>query len=1146
MFGRGTANLFNELPALNGLDAATARRMLSTAYLDIVAARTAGERRSGPEREQVSDYLRRLASAVESYAVFDSLHGMETRDGAAFVAAEALALVAETTTLPDPTDVDPMEIGHRIVERTALLVEASLLYLIAGFEPNGATLLSQELGALPAAARQNADLEYMDWALTGLVALSRLDVQADGVAAPAEPSELLQLNLASGVRAALLQRLGAAVFHYLGWLRGDSDDGAGRARAELSSVTRAIAAQKADQHADIFHLARMADAAVAATSPRAVRGIPAPNEDSEAHYRAYLLGRARGTARTRGRPVLWPAARAYVVGCLPGPHSHAVVSVPTGAGKSFLAEIAVSQGLATGWALYLVPTNALANQVRHDLERAFESLDGTQVRAFLGGDEYTTLSEEHAAQVPVGTAVVMTPEKCALALRLAPEAFSNCRVCVFDECHLLADGTRGVLAELVVSHILTLAQDCRFLLMSAMMSNPEDIKAWIKSASGSAAVVIRRPWRPTRTMRGVVGVDGPQAEEAGQAAWTSLVHPARPRRGRPRRRMPFDAAHVVVANLQGPWSQTEDVEYALVRLPTSTQLAVRRADTGQAQLDRSGWINGTSAALTAYLATRGFSVLAFLPSNPHHCFSVAREVALPDELVAIRPQHELVSALMTIAEDELGVASALRELLDRRLSVHTAALLDAEKIASEVAFQSGMSLAMFATGTLAQGLNLPASVVVIGGTAVGDRREANTPEGRRRTRSQLLNALGRAGRAGFANHGLALVVTDQPMFFQLPPDTQAARQEAAFLVEEDDSTVVDSRLQTFVEAVLGGRLDIDTASAEELVALSYLPFEPIGEISAEHILRRSYALHRRELTRDEDAARAAAELVRVGQEYVERVAAPEWITTVAYKTGLPFLLCLRVNQALERVRPNVARRPSTVGGWRSLFFKKMALLPPQRAREVLGKEVKSSQIEVLWNPNIAGDNPQWVPPPTWVAAWEALERIVSLYMDGEPLAVLARTLFAIPPDAPVDSERTSGARPIPRTIRFVNKLLERLSRLAGALVAIDEVAPIAPAGEALPPPIDASLSYLPLALRYGCTSRDELAWFRFGLRFRRPAHILARMFPVPHEVIEDAEVQSWVRQQRASWLRQHDPELPADPGEDPSLAAARAVLTSRA
>ncbi len=1143
MFGRGTAELFEQMPSLDGLDAATARRMLSTAYLDLLAARAEGERGSGPDRALVLDYLRRLANTVESHVIFDGRLEGDLRNGAAFVAAEALAFVAEVG-IPTTADAsDPIGVGMRVIQRTTLLVEASLLYLIAGFETNGATLLSQELEALPSVARDNRDLAFLDWTLTALVALCRLDTQTRRTPPPADPREMRDESVASSVRASLLLRLAWAAHHYLDWLCGDTDDGADRAVQVLTSVQRVLAATKAHQHADIFHLARVTASAIAATAPRAVRTIPAPNDDASVRYRAYLLSRARGSPRTRPRPVLWPAAQEYVQRCLPGPHSHAVVSVPTGAGKSFLAEIAVSQGLASGWSLYLVPTNALANQVRHDLERALEGFEGSHVRAFLGGDEYTTLSEEHASNVPAGTVVVMTPEKCALALRLAPEAFATCRVCVFDECHLLSDGTRGVLAELVVSHIVALATNCRFVLMSAMMANPDDVSNWLAAATGSPAVVVRRPWRPTRTMRGVVGGDLGQATEAAKAAWSTLVQPVGPMKGRPRVRMPFRTNHVVVANLQGTWSQTSGQEYALVRLPTTTEIAIKRTKAGRGEHDYAGWVNGTAAALTAFLATRKFSVLTFLPSNRHHCFSVASRVVLPDDLVATRRSHEHVTGLLVIAEDELGVHSVVGQLIRRRLSVHTSALLDSEKIASEIAFQEGIAVAMFATGTLAQGLNLPASVVVIGGTAVGDRREANTPEGRRRTRSQLLNALGRAGRAGFANHGLALVVTEQPIFFGSPPDTQSARQDASFLMEEDDSTVVDSRLQAFVEAALGGRLNVETASPEELVALSYLPIDPVGDVGAEQILGRSFAVHRRAGAADE-AMRAAAELVRVGRAYVQQVGAPSWITTVAYKTGLPFLLCLRVHQALERVSPTGTTRPSTLEEWRAVFFRALMYLPPQRAREVLSKEVKSDALAALWDPANQGDDPAWSPPTRWVAAWGALEGVVSLYMTGEPLAVLARQLFAIAQDSEVDPGRSDGRKPIPRTIDFVNDLLERLSRVAGVPVAIDESAAIA--GDAGDPSRESvrALSELPLALRYGCPTRSVLAWFRFGIRFRRPAHLFARLFPLPDDVVEDSDVQTWVRAQRASWLEEQDSTVNEAEGMDPVLNAARVVLIS--
>jgi len=1143
MFGRGTADLFEQMPPLEGLDATEAKRMLSIAFLDILSARAEGERSSGVNGKVIHNYLRRLANAVESYAVFDSRQDGELRNGAAFVAAEALAFAVEGADQDIETTSNDVTAERQLIQRTALLVEASLLYLIAGFETNGATLLSKDLGSLSTEAQSNVELSYLHWTLTTLVTFCRLDTRVQRTNPLADPGPMLRAHLSSRIKAELLRRLNNAVHNYLGWLRGDSHDGVELALDELGTIQRVISTHHAHQYGDVYHLTRITNAAIAATAPRAVRSIPAPNESGEASYRSYLLSRAKGSQHLRPRPLLWPAAQEYVDRCLPGPHSHAVVSVPTGAGKSFLAEIAVSQGLATGWALYLLPTNALANQVRHDLERALGGLEDARVRAFLGGDEYTTLSQEHASNVPVGTVVVMTPEKCALALRLAPEAFANCRVCVFDECHLLSDGTRGVLAELVVSHVIALSYTCKFVLMSAMMANPDEVANWISSTTGSPAVVVRKPWRPTRTMRGVVGGDLIQATQAATDALDTLNRPDPAMRGRTRSRMPFRAKHSIVANLQGAWSDVSLQDYALVRLPTSTEIAVHRDNTGRGEVDSSGWVNGTSAELTMYLASRGFSVLTFLPSNRHHCFSVASRVVLPGGLVEERKDHELVKALLVVAEDELGVESIVGQLIRRRLSVHTSALLDSEKIASEVSFQDGGSVAMIATGTLAQGLNLPASVVVIGGTAIGDRREAKTPEGRRRTRSQLLNALGRAGRAGFANHGLALVVTDKPIFFGSPLNIQSASEQAPFLKEDDDSTVVDSRLQAFVEAVLGGQIDVATASPEELVALSYLPIDQVGDVGAEQILARSYAISRNAGAPDE-AMRAASALVKIGRDYVQQVGAPEWVTTVAYKTGMPFLLCLRIHQALATVLIPGATRPSTIQEWCTLFFRVLSHLPPLRARDVLTKAVSSEHLAVLWDPAFLGDDPGWEPPDTWVAAWRALEESVALYMDGSQLSAMARSLFPIDPMSEVDPGRSDGRKPIPRIIDFVNTYSERLSRVAGVFLAIDESSVIAGDGLERSPESVRALSELPLALRYGCSNRNELAWFRFGIRFRRPAHLISRLFPIPEELVDDAEVQRWIRGQRRKWLRMSLEEIDLSGLQaDPVLDAVRVILT---
>jgi len=56
-----------------------------------------------------------------------------------------------------------------------------------------------------------------------------------------------------------------------------------------------------------------------------------------------------------------------------------------------------------------------------------------------------------------------------------------------------------------------------------------------------------------------------------------------------------------------------------------------------------------------------------------------------------------------------------------------------------------------------------------------------------------------------------------------------------------------------------------------------------------------------------------------------------------------------------------------------------------------------------------------------------------------------------------------------------------------------------------------------MCIKYGCDSPETLAWYRFGVRLRRPAHLLARAFPPPTG-LNDEEHRAWVRQQRQNWL----------------------------
>lgn len=317
------------------------------------------------------------------------------------------------------------------------IVEESLLYLIAGYDAN-AVLTATALDTVPSAA-EPPERAISEWALKRIRLLLDLSRNVPSDSAPSLGDDQ---SLRSTVRHELWRRIGETVADHVSWLKMRRAEDA-EASDRLRELVRLLERHPDDDahgpaaHAALHHLCLLLEAACDETSARALRQLPAP-EDDGGRFEAYKRQRA-------GRmPLLWPAAADYAARALPGPVSHAVVSVPTGAGKSAVAELAIAQAVRAGWVLYLAPTNALVRQARRDLARAVGSLEGVQVRDFLGGAEYTQLEGETLGTIADSHVLVMTPEKCSLALRQNPAAFEHLSLCVLDEAHLIGeDGTRG-------------------------------------------------------------------------------------------------------------------------------------------------------------------------------------------------------------------------------------------------------------------------------------------------------------------------------------------------------------------------------------------------------------------------------------------------------------------------------------------------------------------------------------------------------------------------------------------------------------------------------------------------------------------------------------------------------------------------------
>jgi hypothetical protein len=731
--------------------------MLTRAWLEAVDRRDLGG--AGVDGAELIRDLRRLATALELHAILVNSIDAQTIRASAFVAAEALEVVAEVVALA-PEEPRPWLFGtHSRFER----VEAGLLYLIAGYDANAA-LIGQNIDTPDDEEADEAAIST--WVLEAVRALLLLRLPPNN---PVPLAPRADQPLRERVRHAVWTRLGDAVRSHMQWLTLGSDDG----DSAIQSVRDLIAElERQDdgqdggvQHADLHHLALLLAAAMEGTAGRALRAVPPPPDDG---------GRFEDFQRRRAstRPLLWPAAAEYAELALPGPHAHAVVSVPTGAGKSAVAELAIAQAVRDGWVLYLSPTNALAGQIRRQLNEVVGQLPGVTVREFVGGVEYTELEGEDLGIIGERQILVMTPEKCSLALRQNPEGFGRMEFCVVDEAHILGEpGARAVIAELVLSEVLHRAPQARVLMLSALLANPADVAGWLRDATGIDAQVIDSPWRPTRTLRAIAGFDRERANEAAQRARDSLQ--ALPTH---RKNITFNAPLALFAGLQGVWRTSELVDFAFVPTTVEAPLKYHR-DKG---FDFDGYLNPTVQALVQGLGEHRHRVLAFLPRNRHYSFLAARDIRgfAGNAPVGLDPE---ISALLVLADAELGAPSALRDALGKRVGVHTSAMLQEERRASELAFEREVVWVMFATGTMAQGLNLPATAVVIGGTKIGWDRSATSEQERQRERAQLLNAIGRAGRANVAPRSMAIVVPDKVIAFSTETDAATTIRRADFL-----------------------------------------------------------------------------------------------------------------------------------------------------------------------------------------------------------------------------------------------------------------------------------------------------------------------------------------------------------------------------
>jgi hypothetical protein len=214
--------------------------------------------------------------------------------------------------------------------------------------------------------------------------------------------------------------------------------------------------------------------------------------------------------RTKAEIDLWPsqteaAARAV------DQSDDLVVSLPTSAGKTRIAELCILRCLAAGKrVVFVTPLRALSAQTETTLQRTFGPL-GKTISALYGSIGVSGFDEDAIRERDI---VVATPEKLDFALRNDPSLLDDVGLLVFDEGHMIGPNEREVRYEVQIQRLLRRAdaQGRRIICLSAILPDGDqldDFAAWLRRDHPGG--LIKNDWRPTRLRFGEVVWTSPTA-----------------------------------------------------------------------------------------------------------------------------------------------------------------------------------------------------------------------------------------------------------------------------------------------------------------------------------------------------------------------------------------------------------------------------------------------------------------------------------------------------------------------------------------------------------------------------------------------------------------------------------------------------------
>ncbi|WP_049567948.1 DEAD/DEAH box helicase [Streptomyces sp. SBT349] len=403
-----------------------------------------------------------------------------------------------------------------------------------------------------------------------------------------------------------------------------------------------------------------------------------------------------------------------------------LVAAPTGSGKTIVGEFAVHLALAQGRkCFYTTPIKALSNQKYADLVKRY----GADRVGLLTGDNSIN------SEAPV---VVMTTEVLRNMLYAGSSSLTGLGYVVMDEVHYLSDRFRGAVWEEVIIH---LPESVTLVSLSATVSNAEEFGDWLDTVRGDTQVIVSEH-RPVPLWQHVL---------AGRRLYDLFEESSEKREVNP------DLLRMARMENSRPWSGREryrngkDRRRAADREREKRQRARVYPPSRVEVIDRLD-AEGLLPAITFIFSRAGCEAAV------QQCLQAGLRL---NDAVARAQVREIVERRASAIPDEdlhvLGYFEWL-EGLERGIAAHHAGMLPTFKEIVEELFVRGLVKAVFATETLALGINMPARSVVLEKLVKwnGEQHADITP-------GEYTQLTGRAGRRGIDVEGHAVVLWQRGM-----------------------------------------------------------------------------------------------------------------------------------------------------------------------------------------------------------------------------------------------------------------------------------------------------------------------------------------------------------------------------------------------